>query len=262
MQNETKRLSRTCFVGGFAVAVLCLWGAPAKAISVDESFSDTASIPILSYPATSDFPKYFGLNSSLSQSPPAGWLDIFKNALDPWDYWLCFGDDLIYDPNTLSRTTVQWQSNAYFNGQIFAPPAGGGMYLGAYVPDGATTPGNVPTNEIYFNSDVPWHFGPGPVPDGKIDFYSVALHEIGHALGLVGDWGQKENPPPGKTPDEIMWGVFQYGKTYKGLQPSDLKEFSGIYPDRYAVHVPSPLPIVGAMTAFSFARNLRRRLRR
>jgi hypothetical protein len=37
-----------------------------------------------------------------------------------------------------------------------------------------------------FNSIQDWHFGSGPVPAGKYDFTSVALHEIGHGLGFLG----------------------------------------------------------------------------
>ncbi len=37
---------------------------------------------------------------------------------------------------------------------------------------------------ISFNSDRPFHAEPTPVPPGKIDLYSVALHEIMHVLGF------------------------------------------------------------------------------
>ncbi len=36
-----------------------------------------------------------------------------------------------------------------------------------------------------FNSLQDWHYGSGPVPAGKYDFTTVALHEIGHGLGLL-----------------------------------------------------------------------------
>lgn len=44
---------------------------------------------------------------------------------------------------------------------------------------------------ISFDNDdsTDWHFGINTAaPAGTVDFYSIALHEIGHALGLSGGW--------------------------------------------------------------------------
>nr|GEX37948.1 metallopeptidase, catalytic domain-containing protein [Tanacetum cinerariifolium] len=40
-----------------------------------------------------------------------------------------------------------------------------------------------PDGRLHFDADETWSLGPGPVPN-VIDFKSVALHEIGHLLGL------------------------------------------------------------------------------
>ncbi|MFA8387595.1 MAG: DUF4214 domain-containing protein [Pelagibaca sp.] len=37
---------------------------------------------------------------------------------------------------------------------------------------------------ITFDIDARWHFGLGPPDPGQIDFLSVAMHEIGHVLGI------------------------------------------------------------------------------
>ena len=37
---------------------------------------------------------------------------------------------------------------------------------------------------ITFDADARWHFGLGPPAPGQIDFLSVAVHEIGHVLGI------------------------------------------------------------------------------
>ncbi len=40
--------------------------------------------------------------------------------------------------------------------------------------------------EIFFSEAVDWHYGiGGDVPEGKVDFLSVAIHEIAHGLGFA-----------------------------------------------------------------------------
>lgn len=39
-----------------------------------------------------------------------------------------------------------------------------------------------PIIEMYFDNDVPWIID-NLTTNGKVDFYSIALHEIGHAIG-------------------------------------------------------------------------------
>ena len=46
-------------------------------------------------------------------------------------------------------------------------------------PNGATAAG-----DLHFDEDEPWHTGLGAPSGGEIDLYSVALHELGHSIGL------------------------------------------------------------------------------
>lgn len=56
---------------------------------------------------------------------------------------------------------------------------------------------------VSFNSALNWHFDTTTVPaGGTVDFYSIALHEIGHALGLSLSFNQ--------------WEQFDTGGTYTG----------------------------------------------
>nr|GEW01385.1 metallopeptidase, catalytic domain-containing protein [Tanacetum cinerariifolium] len=51
-------------------------------------------------------------------------------------------------------------------------------------PNGILAHAFSPTDgRLHFDADETWSVGPGPVPN-VTDFKSVALHEIGHLLGL------------------------------------------------------------------------------
>lgn len=50
--------------------------------------------------------------------------------------------------------------------------------------------GNSPDIEANFNSRVDWYLGTDGKPDGKLDFVTVVLHELGHGLGFVSGRGQ------------------------------------------------------------------------
>jgi hypothetical protein len=53
---------------------------------------------------------------------------------------------------------------------------------------------------ISFDTDTNWHFDTStPAPLDTIDFYSIALHEIGHALGLNTSWNQWNQSVEGDT---------------------------------------------------------------
>ena len=72
----------------------------------------------------------------------------------------------------------------------------------------SNTPGNT-TNDlpvwggaISFDNDAgrTWHFDPTTAaPLGETDFYSIALHEVGHALGLNLSWNQWQDDVTGST---------------------------------------------------------------
>lgn len=56
---------------------------------------------------------------------------------------------------------------------------------------------------LSFDSDTSWHFGIDTLPaSNRSDFLSVALHEIGHALGLAGT--------------SPSWDTYQVGATFTG----------------------------------------------
>lgn len=77
----------------------------------------------------------------------------------------------------------------------------------------ANTAGDLPAwgGSISFEESLNWHFSTqAAAPFGTVDFYSIALHEIGHALGLSLSFNQ--------------WEQFDTGGTFTG--PEALNAFN------------------------------------
>jgi hypothetical protein len=74
-----------------------------------------------------------------------------------------------------------------------------------------------PFGEIHFNAA--WWFTAGyrPGPTSPIDYQTIALHEIGHALGL----GHSDHP------DAVMWP--DYSGSRRTLHPDDIQGIQALY---------------------------------
>lgn len=63
-----------------------------------------------------------------------------------------------------------------------------------------------------YDSTEPWHLGDWPIPDGRVSFRLVCMHELGHAIGM-------EHLPPG-GPTAVMQPI--YNDRLSALQPADM----------------------------------------
>ena len=132
--------------------------------------------------------------------PARAWTDaekaIVNEALSEWKTFIENFDQVF------GTWTLRWEDTDFF--RDFRVPGGGDDYSG--VPGVTVRPGSFagfptpprnspdfPEGEIYFNAGIPWFFDPTPatdepgeLPNNKIDFLTVAKHEIGHAIGIVG----------------------------------------------------------------------------
>ncbi|HVT11190.1 MAG TPA: matrixin family metalloprotease [Fimbriimonadaceae bacterium] len=91
----------------------------------------------------------------------------------------------------------------------------GGTLAYSYFPcDGS------PAGHCYF--DLGECFSAEPVtPAGQMDFESVCLHELGHALGL-------DHDP--NNPQAVMYPFFEFGEQRRTLQAGDIAGVRSLYP--------------------------------
>lgn len=114
--------------------------------------------------------------TALADFMPVGWQTQLQNALDSWS-----------SVANITFTQVP-DDGAAFN----AATTSGDLRFGGHTFDGvygvlahcfyAPVNGGSAAGDCHFDTAEPWQFGFG---GGGIDFFQVAAHEIGHALGLA-----------------------------------------------------------------------------
>ena len=91
------------------------------------------------------------------------------------------------------------------------------------------------------NNGVNWHFDhTTAAPIGTTDFYTIALHEIGHALGLNSSWNQWEDNVNGVNYNGAE-AIAAYNADNPGATVTRLRQENGGNPhwdeDRYDSHI-------------------------
>ena len=160
-----------------------------------------------------------GTCSSLTPLMPAGFIDEIDRAFDTW----AAVADLTF---TLSTET---DAGSYISGK-------GDIRLGAKAIDGhhsvlahaggyvsVIEPGWVAT-EVHFDSAENWTIG-----STGVDIYSIALHEIGHTLGL----GHSN------VNGSVMKAMFNTSNSFSGLSDDDIAGIQYLYGVN-ASHIPLP----------------------
>jgi len=91
--------------------------------------------------------------------------------------------------------------------------------------------GDSAAGDVHFDEDEDWYVGLGVPGINQIDLFSVALHEIGHAIGL----GHSADPT------SVMDPTYAPGSTLRDLQPDDIAGIQSHYGESGATPEPATL---------------------
>ncbi|MEX0612881.1 MAG: PEP-CTERM sorting domain-containing protein [Pirellulales bacterium] len=242
----------------FALLALCLATVPAPAITIqldytyDTGFLAPGSQARASLDAAANFFSNI-LNDTFStiQTPPK--FVGSSGGMVVWQWTMNFGNPSNTNPVVLTDPTVNADQYRIFAGARNLSGntlgiGGSGGYSWSSTPTGGFTSGEITqinqttTNfenaverrgetsgfarwggTIAFDSapPSPWHYNPTTMPSGGVtDFYSVAIHELAHALGF----GERDDDPGNVTP----WESFVSGTSFFGSNAN--AEYGGAVP--------------------------------
>ncbi|XP_072400573.1 interstitial collagenase-like [Diabrotica undecimpunctata] len=113
---------------------------------------------------------------------------------------------------TMIRGTHNFRANCMGDDECPIRFVGGAALGHSYFPHPADT-----CTEIHLDITKPWHFGNDSIPEGRISFLMVLVHEIGHALG-IGHSG---------TQSAVMYSMYQH--KISGLHKDDITAIQYLY---------------------------------
>ncbi|XP_047309556.1 metalloendoproteinase 5-MMP-like [Impatiens glandulifera] len=76
-----------------------------------------------------------------------------------------------------------------------------------------------PKGKLHFRADIPWWNGAGRQAPWERDIETVAVHEMGHILGLMHS----------SDPSAVMWPYVKRGVTKRNLQHDDINAINALY---------------------------------
>jgi hypothetical protein len=152
---------------------------------------------------------------------PAGFIQAeFERALSEWAQYVDV--QFVRSVSPLSSRTLTVLFGTRSHGDPFPFDGPGRVLAHTFYP---APPNPEPVaGDVHFDEDENWGL------PGGLDFYSVALHEVGHALGL----GHSDRP------GAVMYA---YYRRADGLAAEDVTAIQQLYAPRASSHAPAPLAI-------------------
>ena len=112
------------------------------------------------------------------------WIEAFQEAADRWnDAATDFQIIIVAESSSKGRCTLTGNNTAYFSDDICGDEFGTGVLAVAtntYIP----SLNRLTKSEIIFNKAEPWSVYDGDLNFLTYDFRRVAIHELGHSMGL------------------------------------------------------------------------------
>lgn len=189
------------------------------------------------YPAK--WPNDRNVNIVFDNGFPAG--DPRAQAIDGADSWSDRGDGLSprFVPNGQSEGSSPYSEcvgpNALFWRDLSADKPSFPSTVVAFTPGCRDGEGHFLGFSMIYDNDpperFPWYFGDGEVPNGRIDFESLATHEFGHATGFFGHFGDGSAECPNGPAIETMCPAytFEAQSAWRTLENHDIHTLLNTY---------------------------------
>lgn len=133
----------------------------------------------------------------------------FRRALNVWSPWGQLTFTRVYDAN--ADMVVLFATG--YHGDEYPFDGEGGVLAHAFFPDLSELGG-----DVHFDDDEKWVNDPQGSTDG-VDFFSVAVHELGHALGLAHS----------DDISSVMYPVYKHVNPGGALNPNDILSIYQLY---------------------------------
>ncbi len=168
-----------------------------------------------------------------SSAVPGSWQPVIAAAFDEWasNCGLTFVE--VAD-NNLNWDAAGAVGDIRITNHAFDGP-GGTLGHGYYPPPNGTSA----AGDIHFDPTENWYVGFGTPGPTQIDLFSVALHEIGHAIGL----GHTS------TAGAVMLPTYSPGSTNRTLSPEEISLITPVYGENSATPEPATMILLAICLA-------------